>query len=282
MPKGYHHLTYDLRCQIFSLMKSGLSQNKIAKQLLVSQSTISREFIRNSGGKGYRYIQAHKKAEKRRQIASSSAKKMIPSFTLFIEQLIREMKMSPDQISGRLKLKDIASISHESIYRYIWKDKKLGGDLYKNLRQRGKKRNKRGSKNAGRGLIPDRLGIELRPMEVNTKERVGDWEGDTIVGKDHRGAIVSMVERKTKIVRLKLINARSAKEAAQATIEILDPFKKNVLTITTDNGKEFSEHKKISAILDAQVYFANPYRSWERGLNENTNGLIRQFFPKKN
>jgi transposase, IS30 family len=281
MPKGYQHLTHDLRCQIYALKRSGLSQNKIAEQLGVDQSTISKELRRNAGRRGYRYKQAHEKAMQRRHDASSVASKMTPDFIPFVELLIRKNKMSPEQISGRLRKSHGISISHESIYRHVWRDKKEGGDLYENLRQRGKKRNKRGSKNAGRGLIPNRVGIEFRPAEVATKQRVGDWEGDTIVGKDHRGAIVSMVERKTKLVRLKLIPAATAQETTKATISILDPFKKYVLTITTDNGKEFSGHKNIADALDAQIYFANPYHSWERGLNENTNGLVRQFFPKK-
>ena len=281
MPRGYHHLTYELRCQIYSLKKSGLTQSKIARQIGIAQSTICKELSRNSGKRGYRYMQAQRKANQRRHNASSTKRKMTPTVIAFLESLIRNNKMSPEQISGRLRKFHNIFISHESIYRHIWEDKKIGGTLYESLRQRGKKRNKRGSKNAGRGLIPDRIGIENRPKEVAARKRVGDWEGDTIVGKNHRGAIVSMVERKTKLVRLKLIPIATAQETTQATITILDQVKKYVLTITTDNGKEFSWHKTIAAHLNAQVYFANPYRSWERGLNENTNGLVRQFFPKK-
>ncbi len=280
MPEGYTHLTYDLRCQIYALKKSGSTQKDIATQIGTSQSTVSRELNRNRGGKNYRYMQAHEKSVQRRHKASSIIRKMVPSLTLFMEQLIREKKMSPEQISGRLREVRGISISHESLYRYVWDDKNKGGNLYKSLRQRGKKRNKRGSKNAGRGLIPNRIGIEFRPIEVDEKLRVGDWEGDTIVGKDHRGAIVSMVDRKTKLVRLRLIGDMTAEKTTQATICILSPLKKHVLTITTDNGKEFSGHQNITFALKAQVYFANPYRSWERGLNENTNGLVRQFFPK--
>lgn len=281
MPKGYHHLTYEQRCHIYALKKSGLNQNKIAEELGVSQSTISKELSRNSVSKGYRHNQAHEKSIIRRHKASSVKRKITPEFIFFMEQLIREKKMSPEQISGRLSKTNGINVSYESIYRHIWKDKASGGTLYKNLRQQGKKRNKRGSKKAGRGLIPGRIGIELRPKEVDTYARLGDWEGDTIVGKNHRGAIVSMVERKTKLVRLSLIRGANAQETAQAISKILKPLKNHVLTITTDNGKEFAKHRNISLDLDTQVYFANPYCSWERGLNENTNGLIRQFFPKK-
>ena len=280
MPKGYHHLTYEQRCQIFALKRSGMSQNQISKELKITQATISRELNRNRGRKGYRYKQAHRIAVERRQKASSVARKMTPEFITFMERLIREQKMSPEQISGRLKMLRCAETSYESIYRYIWKDKKDGGNLYKNLRQKGKKRNKRGSKKAGRGLIPGRIGIEMRPKEVDSKKRVGDWEGDTIVGKNHSGAIVSMVERKTKLVRLHLLKRATAKATSHATVKSLKSLQEHVLTITTDNGKEFAGHKNMSSQLETQFYFANPYHSWERGLNENTNGLVRQFFPK--
>lgn len=173
MPKGYQHLTYDLRCQIYALKRSGLSQNKIAEQFEVNQSAISKELRRNAGRRGYRYKQAHEKAMQRCHNASSAASKMTSDFIPFVELLIRENKTSPEQISGRLRKLHGISISHESIYRHIWCGKKEGGKLYKNLRQRGKKRNKRGSKNAGRGLIPNRVGIEFRPVEVATKQRVG-------------------------------------------------------------------------------------------------------------
>jgi IS30 family transposase len=246
MPKGYQHLTYEQRCQIYALKKSGFSQNATAKQLGVSQSTISKELPRNSGGNGYRYKHAHEKAKERRYKASSVATKMTPDFIPLMKQFICKKKMSPEQISGRLRKTQGVEISYESIYRYIWNDKKAGGDLYKNLRQRGKRRNKRGSKKAGRGLIPGRIGIEERPEIVDSKGRVGDWEGDTIIGKDHRGAIVSMVEPKTKLVRLQLLTGANVTKA-----------------------------------LDSKIYFANPYRSWERGLNEYTNILVRQFLPKK-
>lgn len=152
--------------------------------------------------------------------------------------------------------------------------------MYKNLRRSGKKYNKRGSKMAGRGLIPNRVSIDNRPAEVALKQRVGDFEGDTIVGAGHRGAIVSLVDRKTKLTRLRLISGAKADETAQALIDALRPIKECVHTITTDNGKEFSQHESVAAKLNAKFFFANPYHSWERGLNENTNGLVRQYFPK--
>jgi IS30 family transposase len=172
-------------------------------------------------------------------------------------------------------------VSHETIYEYIWEDKKNGGGLYKHLRHHGKKYNKRAGKNAGRGLIPNRVDIEERPAIVEKKERTGDWEGDTIIGKDHVGAIVSLVDRATKMAKLVLVENKTAEVVTEAIETALSPVQDVVHTITLDNGKEFAMHEKVAASLNAKVYFAKPYRSWERPLNEHTNGLVRQYFPKK-
>lgn len=172
------------------------------------------------------------------------------------------------------------AISHEWIYQYIWNDKRTGGTLYKHLRCSGKKYNKRRNKSAGRGLIPNRVGIENRPAIVEQKERVGDFEIDTIIGSKHKGAIVSLVDRKTKLTRLGLRSRPTAEEIKDAIVKLLTPIKGHVHTMTADNGKEFAKHMDMSQALEASVYFANPYHAWERGLNENTNGLVRQYFPK--
>lgn len=281
MPKGYHHLTYDKRCQIYALLKRDFSQKQIADDMEVDQSTISRELKRNKSLKGYRYKKAQTKASVRRQKASKRLYKMIPDFTIFIEQMLCQRQWSPEQLSGYAKRNMNISISHERIYQYIWADKRNGGLLYKYLRCNGKKYNKRSSKSAGRGLIPNRIGIEQRPAIVEAKERVGDFEIDTIVGAQHQGAIVSLVDRRTKFTKLGLLARATAQETKDAIVKLLDPIKSNVHTMTADNGKEFAQHVEITAALDATVYFANPYHSWERGLNENTNGLVRQYFPKK-
>jgi len=281
MPKkGYTHLAYEQRCQIYTLLKRGDSKSRIAKAIGVAMSTVSRELERNRGKRGYRFKQAHQKATSRRSKISTKKRKMTPNVQLYVEKMIREWQWSPEQIAGRLKASKTVSISHESIYQFIWKDKRKGGVLYKNLRRHGKKYNKRGSKLAGRGLIPGRIGIECRPEVVTRKERVGDFEADTIVGVKHRGAIVSLVERKTKVTRLVLIPKAGAEETHNAMVAALTELKKHVLTITSDNGKEFAKHADTSKKLDADFFFANPYHAWERGLNENTNGLVRQYFPK--
>lgn len=281
MPKGYKHLTYDTRCQIYALLRRGFSQGEIAKDLEVDQSTISREVKRNKGRKGYRYKQAHRKATTRRQNASCRKYKMVPNLIMLIEHKLKEYQWSPEQISGYLKKHKNIFVSHESIYQHILKDKHQGGRLYTHLRCRGKKYNKRLGKNAGRGLIPNRVGIEKRPMIVDQKQRVGDFEMDTIIGARHQGAILSLVDRKTKLTRLTLLDRPTAEQTKNAAITSLAPIKPYVHTITTDNGKEFSQHQDIATSLDASIYFANPYHAWERGLNENTNRLVRQYFPKK-
>jgi len=197
-----------------------------------------------------------------------------------IEERILE-GWSPEQIAGRFKLAG-NSISHETIYRHIWKDKSSGGSLYKHLRHSGKKYNKRSSVAAGRGHIPNRVDIDERPKIVEQKTRIGDWEGDTIIGAKHQGAIVSLVDRCSKFTVLKKIDRKTAKAFTKAAVEKLGGLSLLllVITITLDNGKEFADHVTIADKLGAKVYFAKPYHAWERGLNEHTNGLIRQYLPK--
>lgn len=280
MPAGYNHLIRDQRSQIYALLSNGLAQQDIAAHLGLHPSTISRELKRNTGGRGYRFQQADKFATERRQAASSAPKKMIPSVVKIIEEKIRE-KWSPEQISGRLKLELDISISHESIYQHIWADKQQGGTLYTHLRHSGKKYNKRSSGKAGRGCIPNRVDIKERPTVVEEKSRLGDWEGDTIIGANHQGAILSIVDRKSKFTLLAKLENKCADGVVKATKTCFDRLSDPIVhTITYDNGKEFSAHEQISKLLGTQCFFATPYHSWERGLNEHTNGLVRQYIPK--
>lgn len=188
---------------------------------------------------------------------------------------------SPEQISGWLKANNQLAVSHETIYQFIIRQQKNGGDLYTHLRQNRKKRRKRIKTKDRRGQIPDRVSIDQRPAIVDNKERIGDWEIDTVIGKNHKGALVTAVERKTKFTCISHVPKREAALVSKALVRMLMPYKKMVHTITSDNGKEFAKHQKIAKALNAQFYFAHPYCSWERGLNENTNGLVRQYFPKK-
>ncbi len=278
MPKGYSHLTYEQRCQICTLKRRGDSSSAISKELGVDRSTISREVLRNSGRKGYRYTQAQENSRKRRADVSNPNIKMTPQRILLISTDLR-LQWSPVQISGRLKRQGI-NISHETIYKYIWWNKRRGGSLYKELRHQGKKYNKRSKGTAGRGCIPNRIDIDQRPAIVEKKTRFRDWELDTIIGAEHNGAIVSMVERTSKLTKLVKVSHKTAELVAQALLERLKPFKEFVHTLTSDNGKEFANHQMVSLELEAGFYFAKPYHSWERGLNEHTNGLVRQYFPK--
>ena len=164
---------------------------------------------------------------------------------------------------------------------YSIEDKKNGGTLYKKLRRKGKKYNKRVSGKAGRGCIPNRVDIENRPAVVEEKSRIGDWEGDTIIGAEHQGAVISYVDRSSKFTILSKVPNKTAELVLHASVEQFQAHGLPVLTITYDNGKEFSYHEKIAKALNAQCYFAKPYHSWERGLNEHTNGLVRQYLPKK-
>ena len=280
MPKGHHsHLTCEKRCQIEALLQTGLSQAAIARALKVDASTISRELKRNGSKGGYRCKQAHAKAQKRRKQASCVRRKITPEVVGIVEKRLREDQWSPDQISGRLALEGIF-VSHEWIYRHIWKDRKNGGDLWIFLRHRGRKYNRRGEKTAGRGLIPGRVDISQRPEVVEEKSRVGDWEGDLIIGTNYKGAILSHVDRKSKYTKLAKLPDKRAKNVTRACRRRLKKLKELIKTITYDNGKEFAEHREIAQLLQCEVYFATPYHSWERGLNEHTNGLVRQYFPK--
>jgi len=205
---------------------------------------------------------------------------MTPQVIKIIEEKLKE-KWSPEQISGRLKLESDINISHESIYKHIWADKHQGGTLYMHLRHAGKKYNKRSSGKAGRGCIPNRTDIKERPAIVEEKLRLGDWEGDTIIGANQKGAILSMVDRGSKLTLLAKLKDKCAVGVVVATKACFDRLAEPIVhTITYDNGKEFSSHEQISESLDAQCYFATPYHSWERGLNEHTNGLVRQYLPK--
>lgn len=259
---------------------SGNSLRSIARSLNRDPSVISRELKRNSIGSSYRPMKAHAQYCERKVNAASVPKVM----TLELQAIIRsklELLWSPVQISGRLKSDNIASVSHESIYKMVWKAKKNGDELYKFLRHSGKKYNKRSGKNSGRGLIPNRVDIELRDKIVEEKSRIGDWEADTVIGSNHKGAIVTLVDRMSKFSLFTLVPDKTKESVTPAIEKSLQGMKQNVQTITFDNGKEFAGHQELSRSLETLCFFAKPYHSWERGLNEHTNGLLRQFVPKK-
>ena len=283
MSKDYTHLTYEARAQIYALFKVGFSKARIARELGVHRSTITREFQRNTGNRGYRFQKAQERSEARRSKESPSRKKIQGEVQSWVEEKIQE-KWSPEQISGWLKKNASYTLSHETIYKHLRADKKAGGELFLHLRHRGKKYNKLrvgvDGKEAGRGLIPKRKDISERPAIVDKKSRIGDWEADLIIGANHKGAILSIVERHSKFTKLALLRGKTADEVNAAIKKILATYKAYVKTITFDNGKEFAQHENCAKFLGATCYFARPYHSWERGLNEHTNGLVRQYFPK--
>lgn len=280
--KAGSHLTHEERCHIYAYKQSKISNRGIAERIGCSHTAINDELKRNTGKRGYRNNQANKKAIDRRAQASLTPKKMVPDVVTLIKSMLLENQASPEQISGRLSRNHGINISHETIYAYIWQDKKRGGDLYTHLRHKAKKYNKRSGKNAGRGLIPNRRDISERPAIVEEKSRFGDFELDTIVGSHHQGAIVSSVDRATKFVFLGLVRQAKAENVANSLCKSLQSLgdRNLIRTMTSDNGKEFASHEKVVKKLGGDFYFATPYHSWERGLNEHTNGLVRQYFPK--
>ncbi len=274
---NYTQLTREQRYQIYALMKAGLCQTEIAKVVGVHKSTISREMHRNRGLRGYRPKQAHRFAEIRR--AKTAKARISPDTWSLVERLLRD-DWSPEQVSGWLDREYQITVSHESIYQFILKDKRQGGNLYLHLRCK-KQRRKRYGSTSYRGRLLNRVSIDQRPAIVDTRSRIGDWELDTIIGKGHRQAIVSLTERKSRLTLLAKVKRKRAELISRSIRRLLKPIASKVFTLTSDNGKEFAGHQEIATALRANFYFAHPYSSWERGLNENTNGLIRQYFPKK-
>jgi len=258
-------------------MKAGHTQSDIADLIGVDKSTISRELRRNSGLRGYRPQQAQRFCLQRR--SEKASPRIKPAIWALVERLIRE-EWSPEQISGWLQSEYRYSISIEWIYQYIIADKHTGGTLHKHLRCQ-KQRKKRYGIYSYRGQIPGQVSIDQRPAVVDDRSRYGDWELDTVIGKNHQQALVTLVERKSRMTLIAKVIRKTAENVSEAIVSLLSTLKPWVHTLTADNGREFAWHTDIAKHLQAKFYFAHPYASWERGLNENTNGLIRQYFPKK-
>ena len=274
----YKQLTMGQRYQIEALIKEGLSQRAIADNIGVHRSTVCRELGRNQlDNDEYNAISASISTRLRYQYKSKN-RRLTKSHIRYIREHLKE-GWSPEQISGRMKIDGFPSISHETIYQYIYR--KSNQELHQFLRHKNKKYTKRSASHRRRGHIKDRVSIDERPYIVEAKSRVGDWEIDTVIGKNHHQGIVTIVDRHSKFTLMKKVPSKHAYEVTKATLELMRPIQRHTLTITSDNGKEFAYHKQISKALDTDFYFAHPYRSCERGLNEHTNGLIREYFPKK-
>lgn len=273
--KIYTQLTREQRYQIYALLKAGHNQTEIAHLIDVHKSTVSREIRRNCGLRGYRPKQAHRLALGRRK--KTWRRIQAPTWAL-VESLIRK-DWSPEQVSGWLRINAGVKISHEWIYQHILVDKRAGGDLHRHLRCR-KRRKKRYGSYDRRGKLKNRVSIDKRPAVVDARRRLGDWEVDTIIGKGHHQAIVTLTDRASRLALLKKVDRKTAQAVADAVIDLMKPLPVRVHTITADNGREFAAHERIAEELKTAIYFAHPYSSWERGSNENMNGLVRQYFPK--
>lgn len=276
--KQYKQLTIGVRYQIYGLKQAGLNQTRIAQKIGVDKSTISREFKRNKGLRGWRPKQAQSLRDERRQ-ACINGKRFSSDEWAEVERLIQE-DLSPEQAANRLELEGGLQISHEIIYQHIYADKRNGGDLHQHLRSQKPRRKRYASGQERRGTIKNRISIDERPEIVAQRTRIGDWEGDTVIGKNHKGGMITLAERKSRYVLAGHIRSKHAAVVTAVTTRLLTPYKDKCHTITFDNGREFAEHEKMAAELKADICFANPYHSWERGLNENSNGLLRQYFPK--
>lgn len=275
---SYNQLTEGERYQIQSYLKAGYTQKEIAEALGRNPSTICRELSRNRGLKGYRPKQAHQLATQRRRNAEKAIK-VTEEIASWVETLIRQ-ELSPAQAAAYIAKEHGVSLHHETIYQMILVDKASGGDLYTHLRIMSKPYRKRYGSYDSRGRIRNRKSIDERPAIVDQKRRLGDWEGDTIIGKARKGALLTMVDRKSLFVVIGRLNGKNASALADELIASFSELEPPLTTITFDNGLEFADHERISSELGVDIYFANPYSSWERGANENTNGLIRQYFPK--
>ena len=275
---AHTQLTLAQRYKISAYLQAGISSRRIAAMVHVHHSTICREVARNSLHGKYS-PEAAQQTTKTRQRTARKHRRISSETWHLVDKLLR-LDLSPEQISGVFTRSGTRIISHESIYQHVLADKENDGTLFKHLRWSAKKRRKRYGKQDRRGIMPGRVGIEKRPAIVDQKCRVGDWEIDTAIGKGHQGVLIVAVERKSKITLIGWSRHKKALLVTNEIIRLLRPFKRHVLTITVDNGKEFALHKEIAKALKADVFFANPYSAWERGLNENTIGLVRQYFPK--
>ena len=254
--KHYKQLTSEQRYQISGLKKAGLNQSQIADEVDVHKSTISREFRRNKGRRGWHPKQAQELRDERQKNCANAQRHSLLEWTE-VERLIRQ-DMSPEQASQRLALEGGLQISHESIYLHIYADKRRGGDLCRHLRCQKPRRKRYASGQERRGTIKNRVGIDERPVIVEQKSRIGDWEGDTVIGKNHRGALVTLAERKSRYILAAQVPDKHASGVTAAVTRLLRPHRGKCYTMTFDNGKEFAEHETIAAELDADVYFGPP------------------------
>ena len=274
------HITKEQRYTIEVMLKQGFKQNEIAIAIDKDKSVISRELRRNCDNRSgeYRSELANKKYSDRLTNKPKAVK-----FTDQVKKLVARGladQWSPEQISNYAYKESIEMVSHERIYQYILEDKRNGGVLYNNLRCKKKYRKRLGSKDR-RGKIKNQTNIKERPEIVQKRQRVGDYEVDLVIGANHKGALLTINELTTGYTKVRKLKTKNAQEVAKTIVKVLKPIADLCKTITSDNGKEFANHEHVSKHLGIEFYFADPYASWQRGANENYNGLLRQYFPKK-
>ena len=269
----YQHLSQEERYQIYILMKDGKIQTQIATLMDRHKSTISRELARNMGLKGYRPKQACLLAKERSLGSRNAAQITTDQWDQAVDCLLAQW--SPVQIANQV------GISHETIYRHVYADKAAGGSLWEQLRCQKKRKKRYASGRDRRGQIIGRRPISERPEHIEARSQIGHWEGDTVIGAAHKQAVVTLVERKSGYAILAKVKNKTSDLVSSAIITKLNAVTPLVKTMTFDNGKEFAGHKTIDAALNSITYFADPFASWQRGSNENFNGLLRQYIPKK-
>jgi len=279
---SFHHLTTTERTELYKLrVTDNLSISEIGRRMNRSKSTISRELSRNTDEKQGVYLPdtAEVKMKTRRKEAKVKFHSVSVNTIAEVKQRL-EQHHSPEQIAGRMKLEGVGKISYETIYQMIYTNHHQMGLYQQYLRQKQKRR-RRKSRNQKRSIIPNRIGIENRPKIADMKTEIGHWESDTVIGKNHVGAVVTHVDKASKYLMAGLAKNKTVGEINRVTLKLFEPVKPDFCkTMTFDNGREFCGHEKLSESLKLETFFANPYHSWERGLNEHTNGLIREFYPK--
>lgn len=274
---AYTRLTRQQRYTIEAMNRNRSPQKEIAAAIGVSPSAVSRELRRNGMTRqNYCYVAAQNHA----QSHEWKGLRIAPELWKQVEIKLQEEQWSPEQISATFARTSVGQVSHETIYQHIYRDQRTGGTLHQHLRHRCKSYRQRGSGRERRGRIRNQVMIDERPPVVEERSRIGDWEMDTVIGRPGGKVLVTMVERKSRYTLIGLAENKEAQEVTLRLLEALAGHREKVETMTFDNGKEFALHELLADLLDAKAYFAHPYHSWERGLNENTNGLIRQYFPK--
>ena len=275
------HITQEQRYTIYCMLQQGTNPSVIARTIHKDKSVVSREIKRNSDQRSgvYKSDLAQRKYQARLKEKPKKIK-LTTSIKEGIELFLRE-DYSPEQVVGILKKENKETVSIERIYQHVWSDKKKGGDLHTHLRRQGRKYRKRGAAKDSRGRIKNRISIEQRPEIVDTWSRFGDLEVDLIIGEHHKEAIVTINDRASGVLKMKKARSKEADVVKRIIVELLEEWKPYLQTITSDNGKEFAGHEYVADLLNIDYYFAHAYHSWERGANENLNGLVRQYIPKK-